>query len=254
MKTLCIAIQKGGQGKSMLCTHMAFAAAERGLKVLAIDLDGQGNFSKNIFAGYEPKDGELVMDVFLDTRPTPLVIDLPGVAGSIALLGGEKRLTSVDETPEVPEVALQQALQHYAKDFDLCIIDPPPTLGKRLRIALLATDFVLMPFVPARESIDGLSDLLDTITYIKESGNQSMSIIGLLANKVNSRSAADKKMIADVQATGMLIPHTIHERTSITGAMADSQPVWAGRGGESQRLAAKEVRAACDYVLKQILG
>ena len=53
MKTIVCAIQKGGQGKSMLCTHLAFLAAEQGRRVLAVDLDSQGTFSRNLAVEFD---------------------------------------------------------------------------------------------------------------------------------------------------------------------------------------------------------
>ncbi len=253
MKTLVAAIQKGGQGKTMVLTHLAFMAAEMGKKVLAVDLDGQGNFSCNLFADYKRKQSATI-ELFTGDRPAPLAVPLgAAVKGSIALLTGDNRLVEVDETPELMSQSLRDQLAQY-QGFDLCLIDPPPTLGKRLRAALMASDYVVMPFVPARESVDGLGDLFDTIERVKQESNPKLHVLGLLPNKVNSRSNAESKIIQDIRdaASGMVLPLTVHERTSITSAMAASRPVWQGMGGESHRLAAKEVRAACQHILKCI--
>jgi chromosome partitioning protein len=134
------------------------------------------------------------------------------------------------------------------------VIDPPPTLGKRLRAALLAADGVVMPFVPARESIDGLGDLLDTVESVRAGGNSELKVLGLLANKVNSRSKSEAKILADLrnQLGSLLMPMQVNERTSIAEALANSRPVWARSGGESQRLAAVELETACKAILKNL--
>lgn len=238
----------------MLNTHLAFYAAEMGLKVLAVDLDGQGNFSRNLCAEFD-REQSPTFGLYGDQHPTPLSATLPaGIKGSISLLTGDHRLVEVDENPALVAQTLRDQLARY-KGFDLCLIDPPPTLGKRLRAGLMAADYVVMPFVPARESVDGLGDLLDTIERVKQESNPNLHVLGLLPNKVNSRSKAEKAIIADIRsvAPGMVLPLTINERTSISSAMAASRPVWQGSGGESHRLAAKELRAACGHILKNVL-
>lgn len=253
MKTIVCAIQKGGQGKSMLATHLAFLAAEQGRAVLAVDIDGQGTLTRNLSESPPERDRSPALSLFNGKPAVPAPITLPfKVAGSLAVFTGDRRLVEVDETPKIQPGALRTALQSFGGAYDLCVIDPPPTLGKRLRAALMAADFVVMPFAPARESVDGLGDLLETIEQVKQVHNPGLHVVGLLPNKVNSRSKDEQRIIADIRAAApdMLLPMTLHERTSVSGAMAASRPVWHRSGGGSQRLAAAEVRAACAHIIK----
>lgn len=256
MKTIVFAIQKGGQGKSMLAAHFAFYAAESGRSVLAVDLDGQGNFSRNLTTDPFDKDAAPALSLFKGrTRPAlPLHGKHFGV-GSVALFSGDRSLVEVDEVPKLVPQSLRERLQTVSGAFDLCVIDPPPTLGKRLRAALMAADYVVMPFAPARESVDGLGDLMDTIEEVKGEHNPGLQVLGLLANKINSRSNDEKRTLLGIEEAvpGMLLADRIHERTSISSAMAASQPVWARSGGASQRLAAQELRAACGSILASML-
>lgn len=255
MKTLTIAIQKGGQGKSMLCASLAWYAAEAGLRALVVDLDGSGNVSRNLHATYDAESAPSV-SFFVDEHPTPQPVPLPSsVKGSIALFSGDRRLTVVDESADMDLQAVRTQLKHYVTDFDVCFIDTPPTLGKRLRAALVASDFVVMPFELARESVDGLGDLLDTIEQVKQDKNPNLQVVGLLANRVNSRSHGEQKILQDIRALapGLLMSLSINERTSISGAMGVSKPVWRSMVGESHRLAAKEVHTACKHIIKSML-
>jgi chromosome partitioning protein len=254
MKTITCAIQKGGQGKSMLCTHIAFLAAEMGKRVLVVDLDSQGTLSRNLAVEFDraaaPAFG-LFKGAMRPALPLSLAIK---TKGTIAAYTGDRALVAVDETPSLQAQALRKSLATLVGSFDLCVIDPPPTLGKRLSAALIASDFVVMPFVPARESVDGLGDLMETIEQHKQEHNPDLHVLGLLPNKVNSRSASERRIIADIAdaAPGMLLPMRLHERTSVSGAMAESRPVWARQGGASQRLAAEETRSACAHILKTV--
>lgn len=256
MKTIVFAIQKGGQGKSMLATHFAFYAAESKHSVLAVDLDGQGNFSRNLTT--QPIDKEVSPALSLFEGRVRAALPLSGKylgPGRVALFSGDHRLVRVDEVPKLIPESLRQNLAGLSDAFDICVIDPPPTLGKRLRAALMTADYVVMPFAPARESVDGLGDLMDTIEAVKKEHNPALQVLGLLANKINSRSLDEKKTLEQIEAVapGMLMSTRIYERTSISSAMAASQPVWARRGGASQRLAAEELRAACASILKIML-
>jgi chromosome partitioning protein len=254
-KVLVYAIQKGGQGKSMFCTHSAFLGAEQGMQVFAGDLDGQGTFSRNLVDGEIDRDASPSLSLFTGTLRSPTKIKLPFRAeGSIRLMTGDRRLVQVDETPKIGVATLRDRLAQCAAGADLVVLDPPPTLGKRLRAALIAADFVVMPFVPARESVDGLGDLMDTIDEVKREHNPGLQVLGLLANKVNSRSGFDRKILDDLQqaAPDMLLPMMIHERTSVSGAMAASRPVWLGAKGESQQQAAAELREACGHILHTV--
>jgi chromosome partitioning protein len=253
MKTIVCAIQKGGQGKSMLGTHLAFLAAEQGRAVLAVDLDGQGTLTRNLFDGEVDRDVSPTLSLFTGTPRQPTTLTLPfRVEGGIRLMTGDRRLVEIDETPKIRVESLRDRLPQCANGAELVVVDPPPTLGKRLRAALIAADFVVMPFVPARESVDGLGDLMDTIEEVKREHNPGLQVLGLLANKVNSRSSFDRKILDDLQqaAPDMLLPMMIHERTSVSGAMAASRPVWQGTNGASQQLAAAELREACDHILQ----
>lgn len=256
MKTIVFAIQKGGQGKSMLATHFAFYAAESKHSVLAVDLDGQGNFSRNLTTEAIDKEASPALSLFEGRMRPALPLSGKYIApGRAALFSGDHRLVRVDEVPKLLPASLRDSLQSLASSFDICVIDPPPTLGKRLRAALMAADYVVMPFAPARESVDGLGDLMDTIETVKKEHNPALQVLGLLANKINSRSLDEKKTLHEIEvaAPGMLLPTRIHERTSIASAMASSQPVWVRSGGASQRLASQELRAACAHILKAML-
>ena len=155
MKTIVFAIQKGGQGKSMLATHFAFYAAESKHSVLAVDLDGQGNFSRNLTTETIDKEVSPALSLFEGRMRPALPLSGKYIApGRVALFSGDHRLVRVDEVPKLLPGSLRDSLQSVAASFDICVIDPPPTLGKRLRAALMAADYVVMPFAPARESVD----------------------------------------------------------------------------------------------------
>ena len=102
MKTIVCAIQKGGQGKSMLSTHLAFLAAEQGRSVVAVDLDGQGTLTRNLFDGEIDRDASPTLSLFSGTLRQPTMLELPfKLKGSVRVMTGDRRLVQIDETPKI---------------------------------------------------------------------------------------------------------------------------------------------------------
>jgi chromosome partitioning protein len=250
MKTLVVANQKGGVGKSAIATHLAFLSAEQGHRVLAVDIDSQGTMSRNLCGDAELPAGQAAQ-LFKGLKPSPTRC---ANNDNVDVIAGDKALSDVDESPKLVATALRDALRKYS-GYALCVIDPPPTLGKRLKAALAAADYVVMPFSPTRESVDGLGELMDTIEDVKRTLNPNLTIVGLLPNLVNARSAAQVKALAEIQeaAPDLLLPCHVASRTSVADMLAQSRPVWWRSRGQSQRLAADEMRAACGYILKTVL-
>lgn len=254
MKTIVCAIEKGGQGKSMLASHIAWLAAATGKKVLAVDLDGQGNFSSYLLGDYD-RSAAPCMSLFGKRPADPLKVEFPkGSPGSIHVFTGDKTLRSVDESERIATTALRDSLQTLANGFDMCVIDAPPGSAKRMEAGLIAADHVVMPFEAKAASVHGLNDLLETLKSIQRDANPHLNIIGLLPNRINSRSKHQQELLTLVQgiAPGKVLPFSIQERTSIEYALELQIPVWQNVNGASHRLAANEVLTACTHILKTL--
>lgn len=250
MTTIVIANQKGGVGKSAISSHLAFYCAELRLRVLLIDLDAQRNATDNI-CETAAVDAEVSSNIFFgDKLNSPQIVALPN-GKRISVIGGDKRLLEVDATPRLKEGALREYLSKLP-DYDVCIIDLSPSFGKRFRAALLAGDYVVMPFEPAHESVNGLADLVESIDAARKE-NPRLAYVGFLANKVNSRSAGQAQTLDEVKkmAGSLLMPERVMNRTAITEMLKIKKPVWRTGGGASQREAGKEMLAACAAIIKR---
>lgn len=252
MRVLVVSNQKGGTGKSAVATHLAHSAGERGLRVLVVDLDAQANATHNLVATIEPNT--LRASALFATR------DLPGRPqftsfAHVSLIAADEALSAIDENARIDEAAPAARLAELANDYDLCVIDTPPTLGKRLRAALTAADYVVMPFQPARESMDGVEALLRTIDGIRAGANPRLAYVGFLANRVNLQSKSDRELLAAMaEAVGeLLLPQRIAERTRIKDALASMHPVWTRMRGGSDQIAAMEMKNAMNAVLERVL-
>lgn len=252
MKTVVFTNQKGGTGKSALSCHLAFYAGEQGLRVLFGDFDSQGNSTRNLLD--DISDQALrSSDLFLSKHPSAL--PQPSKSPGVSVIVGDSTLNAVDENAKIDETRPAAFLRSLVTEYDLCIIDTPPTLGKRLRAALVAADCVVVPFQPARESVDGVGDLLQTIDEIRSRDNPSLRIAGFLANRVNRQSKSDRELIALMSETvgELLLPHQITERTRIKDSLAGLHPVWHHQRGGSDRTAANEMKLTMESVLERVL-
>lgn len=256
MKTIVCAIEKGGQGKSTLASHLAWLCAALGKRVLAVDLDGQGNFSEFLLGDYDPKQAPSLGLFTGDYAGTISVNQDADAKGSISVYTGDKTLRAVDETIAIRSAKLGTSLKALSKDFDVCVIDSPPGSAKRMEAALIAATHVVMPFEAKTASVKGLKDLLDTLEIIKAGENPKLQIVGLLPNRINSRSKAESDILAALKkaAPGKVLPFQLHERTSIATALANQMPVWEKVNGASHRQAATEMMDACTHIVKTLFA
>lgn len=251
MQILTIANQKGGVGKSTLAVHLAWMALEQGRPVLMVDLDGQANSSRTFAEEYT---GLIASKLFTEEPGT--LTDAPQpISDKLALIPADIEINDVEgldlATIERPPAHLRGLAM---APETLCIIDTPPTLGRRLIAALIAADAVISPLALNGYSIQGITDLQKTIQMVVRRFNPRLKNLGLLANMVNSRSATHHQMLEELRAAlgKKLLPVTLGHRVAISDAIDRGRPVWHGTKGESALRAAHEMRAVCTAILEKL--
>lgn len=261
MKTIAVATQKGGEGKTTISLHLAFAAVDAGLKVLFVDLDTQGNATLVLTGSsriaHEPGYAALTASSLFDARTgrrckplaTPEGIDLIAPDGQLPLhIKGE-----ID--PKSPELsAPRTVLAKFADDYDVCVIDAPPALGQVLAALLAASDAVLSPLTMDIFAIDGAAELLDTITFVKDNVNPGLLHLGIVPNQINTRSQDETATLNSLrEAYGALItPYAFSLRRAVKASIAARKPVWRAVNGSSHRKAALEWKENCRVILDQL--
>jgi chromosome partitioning protein len=184
-RVIAFANQKGGVAKTTTTLNLGVALAEQGKRVLAIDLDPQGNLTMS--QGWNPDEIERSMfDVLVHRLPITEIIktnEIDVAVASIDLAGAEMSLSSMIGR----ERALDKALQPVAESYDYILIDTPPSLGLLTINAFVAAQGVIVPVQCEYLSLRGLVQLENTLTMIRENLNPDVSIQGILPTMFDKR-------------------------------------------------------------------
>jgi chromosome partitioning protein len=192
-KVYVFANQKGGVAKTTTTLNLAVAFKESGYRVLAVDLDPQGNLTMS--QGIDPDKAEKSMyDVLVNRMPISEIIQKReidiGVA-SIDLAGAEIAMS----TQIGRERSLEKALAEVKHDYDFVCIDTPPSLGLLTVNALTAADKVIVPVQCEYLSMRGLIQLQNTLEMIRENLNPRVEIEGILPTMLDSRTVHAKEAV-----------------------------------------------------------
>jgi chromosome partitioning protein len=180
-RIFCIANQKGGVGKTTTTVNLAAALARIGQRVLVVDLDPQGNATMG--SGIDKRKLELsVYDVLLESanvaearqRSDKGGYDVLGANRELA--GAEVELVALDRRNE----RLRGALATVRGDYDLVLVDCPPSLSLLTLNGLCSAHGVVVPMQCEYFALEGLSDLVNTIKQVHANLNRDLQIIGLL--------------------------------------------------------------------------
>jgi chromosome partitioning protein len=192
-KVIAFANQKGGVAKTTTALNLAVAFKESGHRVLAVDMDPQGNLTMS--QGVDPDKVEKSMfDVLVHRMPISEIIvekEVDVAVASIDLAGAEIAMSAQIGR----ERALQKALDEVRDDYDFVCIDTPPSLGLLTVNALTAANKVIVPVQCEYLSMRGLVQLQNTLQMIRENLNPGVEIEGILPTMLDSRTVHAKEAV-----------------------------------------------------------
>jgi chromosome partitioning protein len=247
-RVLTVANQKGGVAKTTTVASLGAAMAEKGKRVLLVDLDPQGsltfslghNSDKLVVSIHEVLLGEVEPDTALVSTPEgmtllPANIDLAGAEAMLLMRAGR-------------EYALKRALAKISSQFDVVIIDCPPSLGVLTLNGLTAADEAIVPLQCETLAHRGVGQFLRTVDDVQQITNADLVLLGALPTLYDSRTTHSRDVIFDVADRYGLpvlappIPRTVR----FAEASASGSSILAGRKNKG----AKAYRELADALLK----
>ena len=219
---------KGGTGKTTLSTSYAFRLAERGYRVLIVDLDSQGHATKCL--GVEDDAFELTLcDVLIQKRPVREAIISSGYPG-LDLIPSNLGMSAIDlSLMPLPgrEFRMRNALKPVEPDYDFIILDAPPSFGLLNLNALMTTDDLVIPVLGDFLSFHGLKLLFDTLQDLQTDLQLSLGGVFIVINSFNASFKLAKEAQAALQEhySDYLCHSIIRQSTQFAQASSEGMPI-----------------------------
>lgn len=216
---ISVSNQKGGVGKTTTACSLAAGLKKRGYRVLAIDLDPQGNLGFSI--GADTETSASIYDVLKGEVKTQYAIQktpaMDIIISSILLSGIELEFTNTGR-----EFLMKEAIKPILDLYDYILIDTPPALGILTINAFTASDYIIVPMLSDIFSLQGIAQLYETVERVKKYCNPNIAIAGIVLTKCNPRTLLSR----EIRGTAELIAKDLHIHlfdTCIRGSVAASE-------------------------------
>ena len=247
-KVVAIVNQKGGVGKTTTAVNLGAGLAEIGQRVLLVDIDPQGNATSGLGINRR-RIKKCIYNVLIDGLPMDAVILPTGNEGldlapaTIQLAGAEVELVLAMQR----EIKLREALLPLLSSYDYILIDCPPSLGLLTLNSLTAASGVLIPVQCEYYALEGLSQLMSTVTLVQRHLNPNLVVTGALLTMYDSRTNLAAQVVEEVKSffKERVFVAIVPRNVRLSEAPSHGQPIMTydprSKGSEVYRELAKEV-------------
>jgi len=240
---IAVTNQKGGVGKTTTVLNLGAAAALDQKRVCLIDLDPQANLTKTFI---RPREGQPTVGELLTQKLSLPEVLVTGNRDRLSLLPAGIDLSGLERSgtadPRLP-YRLREALQPFAQEFDLVLIDTPPTLGALTVNAMTAATHLLIPIQSSYYCLHGTNDLLETYRLVKAKLNPDLKLLGMLITMYDPRTTLAKEVVEEIRSVygGQVFTTMIKRSVKLEESPAAGESIFSYRPKSS---AAEQYRAA----------
>ena len=247
-RTIVIANQKGGVGKTTTAINLSASLAEAEKKVLVIDIDPQGNTTSGFGIEKDEQENTIYELLLGECEIAECMIvtefdDLTIIPSNVNLAAAEIELVGIEEK----EYILKKALDKVRDKYDFIIIDCPPSLSMLTINAMCAADTVLVPIQCEYYALEGLTQLIHTINLVKERLNPELEMEGVVFTMYDARTNLSLQVVENVKNNlnqeiyKTIIPRNVRLAEAPSHGMPVNKYDSKSTGAESYRLLAEEV-------------
>jgi chromosome partitioning protein len=249
-KTIAISNQKGGVGKTTTAINLSAALAMADMRVLVVDMDAQANCTSGLGFG-RGSASRTIYDALIHNEPVRnLVVDTD--LDNLKLIPADKSLTGAAiEMIDLPEreFILRKTLGAVRDEFDYIIIDSPPSLNILTLNGLVAAGSVLIPIQCEYFALEGITDLMDTLTRVRRTFNPALTIQGIVLTMYDERTNLSAQVREDLKGffTDLMLTTVIPRNIRLAEAPSFGKPIMLydirSKGAESYISLARELLA-----------
>lgn len=245
-EVIAVLNQKGGVGKTTTAVNLASYYADKGMKVLAVDIDHQGNLSDSFLDTFDDSMVDFFTGKPLKIYPVKKNLDV--IPCEISFAGVE--MVIINELSR--ERKLLRLLTPVKADYDIIIIDCPPALNMITVNGLVAADWIVVPLKPSAFSYKGIAAMINSVNGVRDDLNSTLTILGIVLTFYDNNRVVAKKIVDRLENDGLnggVFRNTISASEALVRAEDERKSIFEY---DKNSKAAKEYAQFAEEVLEMI--